>query len=134
MIKRALHNAPKQARLLAYTSLCRLHMKYAASVRDPSLADNIEMVQHHVISFISQIKGRERITEVRKKLELETLAHKKAKIRHTLLLRKVSKKDNHQSLSSAYNELLSNKPNNASLIKAITRGLPPTISAKISIY
>ena len=36
MIKRALHNAPEQARLLAYTSLCRPHMEYAASVWNPS--------------------------------------------------------------------------------------------------
>ena len=52
MIKLALHNAPEQARLLAYTILYRLHMEYAASVWEPSLAypaNDIEMVHHCAI-------------------------------------------------------------------------------------
>lgn len=137
MIKRALHNAPEKARLLAYTSLCRPHMEYAASVWDTSLAylaTEIEMVQHRAIRFISQIKGRESITKARNKLELETLAHRRKQIRHTLLLRILSKEDNHQSLSSTYNELLSSKPDNAPLTRATTSGHPPTISARTSIY
>jgi len=32
LIKRALHNAPTDTRLVAYTSLCRPHIEYAASV------------------------------------------------------------------------------------------------------
>ena len=49
IIKRALYDAPKKALLLAYTSLCRPHLEYAASVWDTSLGyqiNNIEMVQH----------------------------------------------------------------------------------------
>ena len=89
------------------------------------------MVQYRAMRFISQIKDREKITEARNKLELETLAHRRAKIRHTLLLRILSKEENHQS--TAYNELL-NKLDNALLTRATTRGLPPTITAKTSIY
>lgn len=65
MIKRALYGAPENARLLAYTSLCRAHLEYAASVWDTYLeylARDIQMVQHRAIRFISKAKGRDSIT------------------------------------------------------------------------
>ena len=134
MIKRALHNA--EHGLWHILASADRTWEYAASVWDPSLAylANIKMVQHRAIRYISKIKGRRSITEARNKLELEMLAHRRAKIRHTLLLRILSKQKNDQSLSDAYNELLSDKQDNASLTRATTRGLPLTITAKTSIY
>ena len=87
MIKRALYNAPETAKLLAYTSLCRPH--YAASVWDPCLEclnHDIEMIIYKAVRFISNIKGRERVTEAREKLCLDTLVNRRKKIRHNLLL------------------------------------------------
>ena len=48
MIKRTLYNAPEKAKFLAYTSLCRPILEYAATVWDPqqkNLVHDIEMVQ-----------------------------------------------------------------------------------------
>jgi len=36
MIKRALYWAPEKAMLIAYKTLCRPHLEYAAAVWDPS--------------------------------------------------------------------------------------------------
>ena len=103
MIKRALCDAPASARLLAYTSLCRPNVEYAASVGDIKL-DNLisdsEMVQHNAIRFISTLKGRDSVTSAREKLELETLADRRTKIRHALLLRLLSHEENNKSLTS----------------------------------
>ena len=137
MLKRALHAAPEKARLLAYTSLCRPHIEYAAAVWDTSLEylkHDIEMVQHNAIRFICQLKGRESITEARNNLQLDTLADRRTKIRHALLMRILSKEENHESLSSSYDELMSVKPDNIPNTRAATRGDPPTIYAKTSAY
>ena len=137
MIKRALRDAPASARLLAYTSLCRPHVDYAASVWDPMLdylIHDIEMVQHNAISFISTLKGRDSVTAAREKLELETLADRRTKIRHALLLRLLSHEENNESLTSAYDELINNRPANVAVTRAVTRGAPPTIYAKKSVY
>ena len=88
MIKRALHNAPETAKLLAYTSLCRPHVEYAASVWDPYLEclsllvshdDDIETIQNKAVPFISNIKGRESVTKAREKLCLDTLVNRRKK-------------------------------------------------------
>ena len=90
MIKRALHNAPEAAKRLAYTSLCRPHVQYAASVWDPYLEclnHDIEMIQNKAVRFISNIKKRKSVTEAREKLCLDTLVNRRKKIRHNLILR-----------------------------------------------
>ena len=54
-------NAPKEAKLLAYTSLCRPILEYADVVWDPSARSkihDIELVQNSAIRFISNLKGR----------------------------------------------------------------------------
>jgi hypothetical protein len=137
MIKRALHDAPASARLLAYTCLCRPHVEYAASVWDTSvdyLMHDIEMVQHSAIRFISTLKGRDSVTAAREKLELETLADRRTKIRHALLLRLLSNEEKHESLTAAYEELINDRPANAAVTRAVSRGDPPTIYAKRSVY
>ena len=60
-IKHLMSNAPKEAKLLAYTSLCRPILEYADVVWDPSARSkmhNIELVQNSAIRFISNLKGR----------------------------------------------------------------------------
>ena len=55
------YDAPRQARLLAYTSLCRPVLEHADSVWDTSLKktiNGIEMVQNRAVRFISRLKGR----------------------------------------------------------------------------
>ena len=76
-IKRTLHNAPKKAKLLAYKSLCRPKVEYAATLWDPynkGPIHDIEIVQNQAIRLIMNIKGlKDSITVAKKQLELETL-------------------------------------------------------------
>ena len=137
MIKRALYNAPEAAKLLAYTSLCRPHVEYAASVWDPyleCLSHDIEMIQNKAVRFISNIKGRESVTEAREKLCLDTLVNRRKKIRHNLLLRLLSNEEHHRLLVNDYDELCSDNPDNTPTTRAMARGVPPTIYAKTSAY
>ena len=137
MIKRALHHAPETAKLLAYTSLCRPHVEYAASVWDPyleCLSHDIEMIQNKAVRFISNIKGRESVTEAREKLCLDTLVNRRKKIRHNLLLRLLSNEEHHRLLVNDYDELCSDNPDNTPTTRAMARGVPPTIYAKTSAY
>ena len=68
------------------------------------------------------------MTEAREKLELETLADRRTKIRHALLLRLLSHEENNKSLTSAYDELINDRPANVAVTRAVTRGDPPTAS------
>ena len=74
------------------------------------------------------------MTAAREKLELETLADRRTKIRHALLLRLLSHEENNESLTSAYDELINDRPANVAVTRAVTRGDPPTIYAKKSVY
>ena len=76
MIKRAFHEAAKDAKKLAYTSLCRPHLEYASAVWDPVLEYqiyNLEMVQHQGVHFISCLKGRASISATLEDLDMVTL-------------------------------------------------------------
>ena len=87
MVKRALHSAPKDAKRLAYTSLCRPHVEYASSVWDPVFEYQIyviEMVQHNAMRFICNPKGRDSISAAFKKLNLETLSKRRQTNRYEL--------------------------------------------------
>ena len=82
------------------------------------------MVQHRAIRFISTLKGKESVTEARKKLKLETLADRRTKIRHALLLRLLSHEENNESLISAYDELINDRPANVAVTRAVTPEIP----------
>ena len=74
IVKFTLYDAPRQARLLAYTSLCHPILEHADAVWDPSLKKtitDIEMVQNLAVRFISRLKGR--VSEARCELGLQTL-------------------------------------------------------------
>ena len=76
MIKRALHDATKKAKLLAYTALCRPLVEYASSVWVPVLEYQIyyiEMVQHRAVRFICDLKGRVSISAAIDTIELDNL-------------------------------------------------------------
>ena len=86
LIKRTLYHAPKKAKLLAYTSLCRPKVEYAATLWDPynkGLTHDIEMVQkNQAIRFIMNIKGlKDSITVAREQLELETLQDRRKRLK-----------------------------------------------------
>ena len=137
MIKRALFDAPEQAKLLAYVSLCRPHVEYASTVWDPDLEylkQELEMLQHKAARFICNLRGRQSITEALKKLELSTLYDRRKASRHNLLMRLLSKEEIHSSLIDTYEELMSEQSKDIPITRAATRGDPPTIYAKSKTY
>lgn len=88
------------------------------------------MVQHNVIRFISTIKEKDSLPEACEKLELETLADRHSKIRHALLLHLLSNDEQHESLTSAYDKLINDRPTNAAIIRAVSQGNSPMIYVK----
>ena len=77
MIKRALHDATKKAKLLAYTILCRPLIEYTSSMWGPVIEYqiyDIEMVQHRAVRFICDLKGRVSISAALDMLELNNLS------------------------------------------------------------
>lgn len=137
MVKRALFDAPESAKLLAYTSLCRPHVEYAAAVWDPHLAyhiSNIEKLQNAAVRFIACIKGRESVSTAREKLKLEPLAARRHGTRHKLLMRLLAKEENHESLMSTYDDLMNSREETKITTRAVSQHQPPTIYAKTSTY
>ena len=56
-----MYDAPREAKLLAYTSLCRPILEYADVVQDPAARGkihDIELVQNSAVRFISNLKRR----------------------------------------------------------------------------
>jgi len=98
------------------------------------LIKDIEQVQNNAIKFIDKLKGRDSITAARDKLNLETLADIRFKLRHELLLRLLSNEENHASLTNSYDELMNSKTQNTRSTRASNRVDPPTIFAKSAAY
>ena len=71
-----MHNAPQEAKQLAYTSLCRPILEYANVVWDPSAkckVHDIEIIQNKAIRFIANLRGREDgVSAARERLKLQT--------------------------------------------------------------
>ena len=93
MIKGILFKASEKAKLLAYIDLCCLGPQ-ARVVPDSidqhtkhRIAHKIEMVQQDAVRFISRLRGRDSITSTPESFNLETLAARHKKTRHSLLLK-----------------------------------------------
>ena len=106
-------------------------------VWDPNLeyiAHNIDMVQHDAVRFISGLKGRDSITSAPENLNLELLAARRGKARHSLLFKLLANQENHNLLINAYEDLMDTRPTNMSNTRAAARGDPRTIYAKTSCH
>jgi hypothetical protein len=111
-IKYFLHEASERGKLLAYTSLCRPILEYGDTLWDPSdntTSDAIEHVQSQAVRFIKNIKGRRGVTEGRAQLELKPLKDRRKSHRLSLLMRILSDETRHQTLASAYDELVNSR-------------------------
>ena len=71
--------------------------------------NSIEMVQHKAIRSICNLKGRESISAAANKLEINTLKERRKGNGHSLLLRILSKENNHQALANLYDKLENDK-------------------------
>ena len=112
-IKRTLYSAPEKAKLLAYISLCRPILEYAALLWDPAAKNfqySIEMVQNTVLRFIAGLKGKDSVSGAREGLGIETLEERRD-ARRTLLFRILNSEECHEALMSSYEELVNDKSN-----------------------
>ena len=138
MLKRSLYGAPKKAKLLAYMTLCRPILEYAATTWDPvtkQLVKEIELVQNRAIRFICCLKGREAsISDAREQLNISSLEDRRKSLRITLLLKILSKEECHQALSSSYTELTRDKSTATVTTRAASNGIPTAISAMCTAY
>ena len=86
-----MHNASQEAKLLAFTSLCRLILEYADVVWDPSArckVHDIEIIQNKAIRFIANLRRREgSVSAAKERLKLETLEDRQKNHRLCLLTR-----------------------------------------------
>lgn len=136
-IKFALHDAPKNGKLLAYTSLCRPLLEYADTLWDPYLKTtihDIEMVQNRAVRFISGLKGRESVSDARCELGLLPLQARRKNHRLTLLTRILQSEATHSTLSSDYDEVVENRSLMSVTTRSATQGLPNSISSRSSCY
>ena len=132
----SLHAALEKAKLLAYTSLCRPLLKYADTLwgsYENKPCQNINMVQNRAIRFIKNIKGRRRVTEAREHLSMQTLKDRRKNHRTQLLMRILSDEDKHKPLSSAYNELTTNRDKVTMTTRAAIRGEPTSVYASTKL-
>jgi len=80
------------------------------------------MVQNKAILFISSLRERVSISEKQANLKLETLAERRKKSRHYLLIQLLSHGENHRALVSSYDKLMRRKDVNATVTRAAFRG------------
>ena len=124
-IKHILHDAPKKAQLLAYTSLCRPILEYADTVWDPTQRnqiDAIESIQNRAVRFICKLKGRESTSTAREELGLQTLENRRRDHRLSLLMKILGDEDCHQDLASAYDEIVQNNSQMSMTTRSAARG------------
>ena len=76
-----MYDALKEAKLLAYTSLCRPIREYADVVWNPSARSkihDIELVQNSTICLISNLKGTtDSVSKAKNQLRLQSLEERK---------------------------------------------------------
>ena len=137
MIKRALFRAPQRAKLLVYNkSLCLPHLEYAVTAWDPSNKSDIkdlELVQNQAIRFIADLKGTRGISEAMEKLGIVPLQQRRQQQRMRLLMRILSKEEDHPALVDSYNELI-NIPTNFIQTRSQSQGLPTRLQTNSSLF
>ena len=80
LLNRTLFCAPPAVKCLAHKTLCRPKLKYAVEVWDPFLTKHVnllEMLQNRAVRFISDIKERNGVSDAKKLLNLDPLAHRR---------------------------------------------------------
>ena len=128
----------KKSKLLAYyTSLCRPIMEYADTLWDPTdkrTVDFLEKIQSKAVRFIRNPKGRESVTEAKALLGLVPLVDRRKNHRVSLLMR-ILQDDQHQgTLSSGYDEIVSDRASSTMVTRAASRGELTSIGSSTTHY
>ena len=83
------------------------------------------MIQHNnAARFIAGLEDRDSITPALENLDLETLAARRGKTRHYLLLNLLTNKENHNSLINIYEDLMDTSTTNLPTTTVAARGDP----------
>lgn len=91
LLKHSLHTAPQEVKLIAYKTICRPLLEYAAEIWDPvnkCQSVKLESIQNRAIRFVKNLKGRE-VSVTSNKIEagLTTLQKRRQNQRISLFCR-----------------------------------------------
>ena len=130
--------ASNEAKLLAYTSLCRPVLEYADFVWDPlarSKIHDIELVQNSAVHFISKLNGRaDSVCEAKNQLQLQSLEEKRKNHRLCFLTQILQSEDQHRTPSTAYDEIAKDRQLVTVTTRSAARGEPILICTKKSVF
>jgi hypothetical protein len=104
LLRRTLYNAPAKIKAVAYKTLCRPKLEFAAEVWDPYYNIHInllESLQNKAARFILNLRGRCSISEAKDSLGLENLEDRRKALRIKMLHKILVNSDVHTS----FNEL-----------------------------
>ena len=94
----------------------------------------IKHVQSQAVRFNKNIKGRRRVTEGRAQLVLKLLKDRRKSHRLSLLMRILSGDTRHQTLASAYDELVNSRSQTTMITRAADIGEPTSIYESSQTY
>ena len=139
LLRRTLYDAPTKVKLIAYKTLCRQKLEYAAEVWDPFQRNHvymIEMVQNKAIRFILNLKGRCSISEARENLGLPTLESRRMHQRIKMLHYIIEQSDQLSSFSELKSiiNLWFSSTNNTHETRSQSQGQPIAIFTNTNIF
>lgn len=136
MLRRNLMTAPVEIKALAYKTLCRPKVEYAAEVWDPYFLTQInllESLQNKATRFNFNLKGRHGVTKKSESLELESLQSRRKAQRFKTFYKILENpestplKELNQLINSCFN---SNRPDT----RAKSQGLPLALASSKSMF
>ena len=139
-MKHLLHDAPAEAKLLNYTSLCWPTLEYAHAVLDPSTKnkihdDIIEPVQNSAIRLISNFKGcTDSVSETRNQLQLQSVEDRRKNQGLCFLTLIFQNEELHRILIRENDEIARDRLLVTVTTRAAAKGEPISISTKKSVF
>jgi len=74
-----------------------------------SVAERLEIIQNKAVSYISELKGRESVTDAINQLGLKTLASRRRDHRVGQLVRILGDEEHHSALSISYDKIMKSR-------------------------